>query len=436
MTYASPFFGQTYGTDTGAAPNSPSTAGQSYGMWFVPPDIGTQVLVTFVGGQKNRGYWFACVVNTPSHHMVPAIGRNIGGSAGTLDPADALDPYINNSSVLPVVEADSSDPTLWTSAGIATAGRYPHEYQTMVLAAQGLDQDPIRGAISSSSSREVPSNVYGISTPGRKATTTDQVPFDPQAVLYRKGGHTFVMDDGSDGSNPNAPLGQDQLIRLRTTAGHQILMNDTANIFYIASASGSQWIELSADGSLNIYALNGFNVRSEGPMNLCSDSAILMDAPEIVMNGKKAIAMTSQGSFSASASGSASVTAGGSVSMSGAVASVKGSGAASLSGAITSISGGLINISGGLGSAAMGVAGAALGGAPGTGKTNQTTVATFNGTNWVADNKILQTVCSVTPGHEPWSRDGKPSSIASSIVAGIVSSAVTTATTNLTQNIG
>jgi len=425
VTYASPFFGQTYGTDTGAAPNSPATAGQSYGMWFVPPDIGTQVLVTFVGGQKNRGYWFGCVVNTPSHHMVPAIGRHIGGAANTLNPADSLNPYINSSSVLPVVEADSSDPTLWSSTGIAGAGRYPHEYQTMILASQGLDQDPIRGAISSSSSREVPSNVYGISTPGRKATKTDQVPIDPQAVLYRKGGHTFVMDDGAAGDDVN-PAGTDQLIRLRTSGGHQILMNDTENILYIASASGEHWIELSANGSLNIYAAAGFNVRSEGVMNLCSDSAIIMDAPQIVMNAAKAIALTTQGTFSTSAATAASITAGGSASLSGATASVKGTALASLSGGFTNISGGLINISGGLGAAALGAATSLLGKGPGYAKTQSTLVPSYNGTNWVANNKALQTICTVTPGHEPWDRNQTPGSAPSTAAASVVAAGINT----------
>lgn len=403
-SYASPFFGITYGTDTGISPNAPATAGQSYGMWMVPPDIGTTVLVVFAGGQQDKAYWIACVVNTPSHHMVPGLARHIGGAGNTLDPADQLTARINKTSVLPVVEADISDPTLWSSTGLVNAGRYPHEYQSMALIAQGLDQDPIRGAISSSSMRETPSNVYGISTPGRKATSTNQVPVDAQAVFYRKGGHQFVMDDGSDGSSPNAPEGQDQLVRLRTSAGHQILMNDTENIFYIASASGMQWIELSKNGSINIYARSGFNVRCEGPMNLCSDSAILMDSPVIQMNAKKAISLTTQGSFSASASGTASVSAGGSASLSGTIASVKGTVTVSLSGGLTTVSGALIKINSGLTGAALGVATSLIGGGPGFAKTNTNFVAEFNGTNWVANSKILQTICKVTPGHEPWTR--------------------------------
>jgi len=30
----------------------------SYGMWMVPPDIDTRVMVIFVEGKVNQGYWF------------------------------------------------------------------------------------------------------------------------------------------------------------------------------------------------------------------------------------------------------------------------------------------------------------------------------------------------------------------------------------------
>jgi len=398
VTYCSPFFGQTFGTDSGLAPNTPATAGQSYGMWFVPPDIGTQVMCTFVGGQKNRGYWFGCVVNTPSHHMVPAIGRNIGGANGTLDPSDAIDTYINSASVLPVVEADTSDPTLWTSTGITDAGRYPHEYQTMVLVTQGLDQDPIRGAISSSSSREVPSNVYGISTPGRKATKTDQVAADTQAVFYRKGGHTFVMDDGASNAD-NVSEGTDQLIRLRTSGGHQILMNDTEHILYISSDSGRQWLEFSADGSINMYGFAGFNVRSEGPMNLHSDVGILMNAPVVEINGDQGIKITSAAAVSIGAGGAFTASAGG-------IASVTALGACNLAaGGIIGVSAqGLCNISGSLINLNGGFTGSP--GIPAFAKTKPNYVASYDGKNWVADQKFVDSICTVVPGHEPWTRPG------------------------------
>ena len=94
------------------------------------------------------------------------------------------------------------------------------------------------------------------------------------------------MDDGDAN-------GKDQLIRLRTTAGHQILMKDDAEytspeggtyktgFLYISSASGQQWIELSPNGAINIFGAGGFNLRSKGAINMHSDAAIAMCAPAI-----------------------------------------------------------------------------------------------------------------------------------------------------------
>ena len=79
------------------------------------------------------------------------------------------------------------------------------------------------------------------------------------------------MDDGG-------VLGADQLVRLRTAGGHQILMHDTEETIYISHAKGNSWVELAADGSINIYGKNGFNLRSEGNINIHSDQNINMNA--------------------------------------------------------------------------------------------------------------------------------------------------------------
>ena len=92
-----------------------------------------------------------------------------------------------------------------------------------------------------------PSQVFGISTPGRKDISNNQRNVgakDSGATDYvaRKTGHTFVMDDGAeDGTN--------QLTRLRTASGHQLLMHDTEGVVYIANGSGKAFIEMDTDGT-------------------------------------------------------------------------------------------------------------------------------------------------------------------------------------------
>jgi hypothetical protein len=434
VVYCNPFYGTTFGADTGLTPDNPQQSGQSYGMWFVPPDIGNTVLVIYT--TSGKGYWIGCPVDSPSHHMVPGIGRHVGGPSAVSTPpaSDGINAYLNSSSNLPVVEMDISQTGAFSQDGAVTGARYPHEVQAMQYVMQGLDQDKVRGAISSSSLRECPSNVYGISTPGRSATKSSQVSGNSQATYFRTGGHSFVMDDGADGTGQD-PAGTDQLIRLRTAGGHQILMNDTVSytgpkgteqsgILYIASKSGAQWLEFSADGSINIYGAAGFNLRSSGAINMHSDSAITMNSPSITLNalasaaskGLSGIALSSTGGISMTSLLATTIAADLAVSISavggmnisaGAAMKIGAIGAASLSagGALTVSSLGTTQIAGGasvglncippLSVPAVPVPAVPL--IPNMLKDTQ-----FTGTGWVNGGTITPSICSVVPGHEPW----------------------------------
>ena len=398
VSYASPFYGTTYGTDTQKNPDDAYLSGQSYGMWMVPPDIGCKVLVTFAGGDIGRGYWFACIYDSTSHHMVPGLGRAVGGKDKTLTPNSQVP--VDGSSNLPVVEYSTKSSTAFQTDGIENTPRHPHEYQASILIKQGLDKDKIRGAISSSSLRESPSNVYGISTPGRKITAGDQVAGKSQAVFARKGGHQFVMDDG-------ASDGTDQLIRLRTGGGHQILMNDTEQVLYIASASGNHWMEFSNNGQINVYSIGGFNLRTGGVMNLHSDVSLNMSAPNIKMtavgNEKVplgSISMATSGNFTASAVGMASLKCNGMLTLSAiGKASLTAGGFLSMSSAVkTSVFGGVLLLNSGAPGVPMPVL-------PPT--TKFLTDTKLQGTVW-ATGGIITTGCTVAPAHEPWlDADGK-----------------------------
>jgi uncharacterized protein (DUF2345 family) len=79
------------------------------------------------------------------------------------------------------------------------------------------------------------------------------------------------MDDGD-------AAGDNQLIRLRTGSGHQLLMHDTKGVVYLANGSGNVWMEFSDDGTIDIYAGGGINIRSKGDMNFHSEKDINMYA--------------------------------------------------------------------------------------------------------------------------------------------------------------
>ena len=432
VSYASPFYGTTFGSDQGLNPDGATTSGQSYGMWCVPPDVGNKVLVTFVAGDMQRGYWFACIYDSPNHHMVPGNGRNIGGAGNTKPPGGALDSYLSKDSVSPVGEYNISNADAFTADGLVNSDRYAHPSLTMGLVIQGLDKDPVRGAISSSSMREAPSNVYGISTPGRRGTKGDQVAGNKDIVYFRQGGHSFVMDDGAED-------GTDQLMRLRTSGGHQILMNDTEEILYIASSSGNQWLEFSASGAINVYAGAGFNLRSGGAINMHSDSSIVMCAPHIKLDALPninsirgpngglnagaalgiipSISINSAGTFSTSSLLTTTIK-------SDAAMSLGALGATSINtGAILNISAvGALNIAAG-GLLKMGAGGAVSIDGPMLNLNCLPSVPTvlppfpavppipnfLDDTTWVGNQWLpgatkITTTCRVVPAHEPWDR--------------------------------
>lgn len=285
VSYASPYMGYTSTEinqgDTPDLQNGFAHVSHTYGMWAVPPDIGVEVLIIFVAGDPMRGYWIACVNSNLSRHMLPGMASSRFVDTNNANTATASS-YVPGS-LAPVVEFNENRVENQTNPDFYNINKPIHEPQYAVLKNQGLEQDTVRGTITSSSQRETPSHVFGISTPGRPTNdpaedptyverlTAGQITEDYYRVKSRKGGHTFVMDDGS-------VLGDDQLVRLRTAKGHQILFHDTEDLVYISHAKGTSWIELSADGSINIYSKEGFNLRSEGNVNIHSDQNINMNA--------------------------------------------------------------------------------------------------------------------------------------------------------------
>jgi len=394
VSYASPFFGSTTQPDTNKQ-NAYSKVRHTYGMWFVPPDIGNLVLCTFVAGDPDRGFWFACIPNQLGHHMVPGIAGSKSVDTDTVEDSAAKQ---GASGPVPVAEFNEND-TGNDWANFVNLKKPVHEEQLKVLINQGLEKDFVRGIISSSSQREMPSGVFGISTPGRALNDPAPTP-EYQAKLNagtlnekdyvisgRKGGHQFVMDDGNWQD-------QDRLIRLRTSGGHQILMNDSEKILYIGNSDGSVWVELTGPGHLNIYTGNSVNVRARGDLNLHADRNINMNAGQKV-----------------NISGSAGVN------IQGAEINVNASGALTAFGATVGIgSGGVMNLSaGGVGSYT------ASGGLKFTGSTiklndgmggtvsrppslkiNTLSDTGKQGSVWVSTNGALSTIVPIAPTHEPW----------------------------------
>jgi hypothetical protein len=312
VKYASPFFGYTpfefMGKNDGAKSTIDgfSDTQKSYGMWFVPPDVGVNVLVLFVNGDPASGYWFACVPGVNINHMVPAIA---GSTVNSLDDEDKKR-YGNTTLPLPVAEVNKRingekqeiDPEKYPRVVHPIADRFLE---------QGLLEDDVRGFNTSSPRREAPSMVFGISTPGpldrRESAKKQQIgKSDSQATVpvSRLGGTQFVMDDGNDryhratsaaegpvkyidlldpanqkkGDTGSATIPASEYFRVRTRTGHQILMHNSEDLIYIANARGTAWIELTSNGKIDIYAEDSISVHTQQDLNIRAARDINLEA--------------------------------------------------------------------------------------------------------------------------------------------------------------
>jgi len=266
VSYASPFFGATAQHENDKN-NKFKNVKHTYGMWFTVPDLDNFVICTFIAGDPMRGFWFACVPNQLGQHMVPAIAGSKNLDKEQID--DSVVKQMSKDGPLPAAEFNEVETRDWSNF-TETIKKPIHEEQTKVLVEQGLDRDTTRGVVSSSSQRESPSTVFGISTPGRPLDNAS-AKADDYRVYGRKGGHTFVMDDG-DFEEKN------KLVRLRTSGGHQLIMNDTEEVLYISNSTGDAWVELTGSGNVHVYGGSSINIRAKENFNLHADKDINIHA--------------------------------------------------------------------------------------------------------------------------------------------------------------
>ena len=299
--YLMPFYGVTP-VDTSNQNTDYRNGQQSYGMWMVPPDPGTRVLVILVEGKINQAYWIGCIPDEFMNFMVPdgrAATSNL--TEGTVSPELA-------GRKLPAGEYNKN---------FSYQGNQPNNFAKPTntefvnrLIEQGLVEDEVRGITSSSARRETPSTVFGISTPG----PLDRRPGSPRGTYgsnngtanyprSRLGGSSIVFDDGDErllrkGSPKDRPmeyankeagetegdttLPHNELVRIRTRTGHQILLHNSEDLIYIANSRGTAWIELTSNGKIDIFAQDSISVRTQQDLNFTADRDINLTAAEDV----------------------------------------------------------------------------------------------------------------------------------------------------------
>ena len=279
VKYCTPFYSRTEVQGSG---DSSVTTKNTAGMIYPCPDIGTKVLCFFPEGRNQDGFWFACA---PDTYMMQSLPESAMTENVTTKPDEI------RGKLAPGGEFNDKDNPTDKITNYLTPKRAFDSNTHGILKTQGLDEDQIRGLTSSNYMRETPSELFGITTKGRRIdknstdvadnkkiisklkNNADLSKLEADAVegrVARKKGHSLVMDDGDIEGNNN-------LIRFRTAAGHQILLHDTEDLIYIGNSKGTSWIQMDASGQLDVYSKTNINLRSKN-INMHADSSIKMHA--------------------------------------------------------------------------------------------------------------------------------------------------------------
>jgi len=248
VNYCSPFAGAT-NVQTNNPNDVQSFDGTqtSYGMWMAPPDINNQVLVMFINGDPAKGIWIGCLYNQFMNNMVPGV------------PVDSKN-YQYPGKQIPVAEYNKWD------TKVTEPDRAFHPYEETKfrgVSNQGLINDSVRGTTTSGARREAPSQVYGILTPGPAINPDTDAEF-----IKRKGGSSFVMDDG---------VGT-EYISFATKSGAKIRFDETNGFVYVINRDGTGWIQIDQVGNIDIFGARDISLRAQRDFNVRADRNINIEA--------------------------------------------------------------------------------------------------------------------------------------------------------------
>lgn len=255
--YVTPFGGHTHVGTRGPGLQS-STGGVAYGMWAIPK-VGAQVLIGCVDGNTMTRIWLGCVFDPFVAHTLPH-GRYL------YDQHPALNQ--TGSPVGPLTSSESPIEPLSMNMQRAFGEQANHEFKT-----RGADYQA--AAVSVDQLNQTYSNVPDddgvtvdnwVSKQGYQTNRLDSKLGDDSTVysLTTPGFHSLSMDDRQENCR----------IRMRTTSGSQVLLDDTNERIYVSTAGGSNWIEMDYAGNIDLFTTGNLSGRASGDINLTSDESI------------------------------------------------------------------------------------------------------------------------------------------------------------------
>lgn len=267
--YTSPLIGVT--TDNIVGRERDFRAGPTaYGFWAVPK-VNAIVLIMFLNGDPNRRFYIGSVPGLHTNRSLPA-GRNINPENNNeqgpfTDTYEKLQPAYRNL-------RSAFNNNLNASEAI-TRGAFERQ-----VAQAKTDKD---------------------GTDGYSTNTVDKGALDPQTYCWTTpGGHMITMVD--DPANCR--------MRFKTISGNQIILDDSNERIYIATAKGGTYFEMDEDGHLHVFANESCSISAGADFNVTAkDNINFLAGADINLKATGNINFDSGAALNISITGSVLMTA-------------------------------------------------------------------------------------------------------------------------------
>lgn len=263
----------------------------AYGMCNVPK-AGAYVLIACLEGDPKFRVYLGGLHDQFLMHTLPH-GRYTYRKAGAIKDEPSGPLSSTEDPIQPLYDSQTetfTKPT--TSAGAPTAQAAPEPRKSFEYRSRGADQgvsgvenefinvddiifsskpDDIEESFTEADGNEI-KNTFGYNKSrvqeGLLSGLTEFV-YDPQVYSWTTPGfHSISMSDNSSNCR----------FRIRTTHGHQIILDDTNERIYISTPGGKTWIELDEKGNIDIYGERNISVHAEKDINFTAGDTFRVKA--------------------------------------------------------------------------------------------------------------------------------------------------------------
>jgi hypothetical protein len=207
------------------------------------PKAGALCIVGFLYNDSNRRVYLGSYFRDHGNRSLP-VGRN-------------------RSDVGPAPLSDTYEPIEPQNASLNA------QFQGKLTASEALTRGAYERAVAQDKTHKDGAEGYQADLVQPKDAGVAQ--YDSQSyVLTTPGRHSIIMQD-------NPATGR---LRLKTAAGHQVILDDANERIYVSTAAGASWIELDQDGRIHAYAADSFSLSSGGSINLSAVKSVNIQAGE------------------------------------------------------------------------------------------------------------------------------------------------------------